>query len=123
MSTPETELERKTAQCERLIAEVERLELVKHELQAKLSAALSRADGLEKERDALLAKERPQDTTPQGLLCRYHNDRVFHELVDQLALTKFMPEPAKHGNESGFLKQQGNVNKERRKSERTRNSR
>ena len=44
------------------------------------------------ERDALLAREIPKDPTPDGLLYRYRNDRLFHELVDQLALSKFLPE-------------------------------
>jgi len=49
-------------------------------------------DEVRKERDALLAREIPKDPTPDGLLYRYRNDRLFHELVDQLALSKFLPE-------------------------------
>jgi hypothetical protein len=76
-------------------------------IESERDAALAKLDDLERaiadlshpnmrlllaERDALLAREIPKDPTPDGLLYRYRNDRLFHELVDQLALSKFMPE-------------------------------
>jgi len=65
----------------------------------QLDTTIVRAEAAEKERDTLLAKEIPAETTPSGLLYRYRNDRVFHELVDQLALSKFLPQRDEINNE------------------------